>query len=258
VRLAIISDVHANVDALKAVLADIDARGDRQIVCLGDLVGYNAFPRETLALLRARRIASVHGNHDLMALNWLPIEGGPQAQAAIRWTREVLGKDDLDYLARLPASLRPRARTLCVHSTLGDTRVRLEEAADFHEAFGAMRKVDGGIRTCFTGHTHVAEAVVVQPWGEIVRHAGEGSMRFRPTSFLFINPGSVGHPRDNDWRAAYAAFDPDTRRVEFRRVTYHRERVLEENTRLGLYPPEPSWFLRGRTFASRFRPRDAR
>lgn len=257
-RLAIISDIHANVDALRAVLAHIDARGDRQIVCLGDLVGYNAFPRETLELMRARGIASVHGNHDLMALNWLPIEGGPQAQAAIRWTRAVLGADDLDYLANLPASLRPRARTLCVHSTLHNTRLRLEEPADFHEAFGAMRRVDGGIRTCFTGHTHIPEAVVVQPWGEIVRHTGERSMRFRPNSFLFINPGSVGHPRDDDWRASYAAFDPETRRVEFRRVTYHRERVLEENARLGLLPPEPSWFLRARRVASRFGQRGAR
>ena len=243
-RLAIISDVHANVDALRAVLADIDDRGERLIVCLGDVVGYNAFPRETLALMRARRIRGVHGDHDLMALGWLPLEGSPQAQAAMRWTRSVLDKDDLDYLAALPATFRPRARTLCVHATLDDTRIVVEEPGAFHEAFSQVRSVDGGIRTCFTGHTHVAEVVVVQPWGSVARHTGEGSMRFRPNSFLFINPGSVGQPLGPDWRAAYAAFDPETRRVEFRRVPYHRERVLEENARLGLLPPAPAWIPR--------------
>jgi predicted phosphodiesterase len=254
VRFAIISDIHANDDALRAVLADIDERGEREILCLGDLVGFNAFPRETLELLRERRIPSVYGDHDLMALGWLPLEGAPQAQAAMRWTRSTLRAGDLDYLSSLPASLRPRADMLCVHATLEDPRERLQEPLAFHRAADQMRRNDGGIRTCFTGHTHVAELVVVQPWGEIVRHAGEGSMRLRPNSWLFINPGAVGHANGDDWRAAYAAFDPRTRRVEFRRVAYRRDRVLEENARLGLLPLDPWWFTRGRSAVPRVPP----
>ena len=105
-RLAIISDIHANVDALRAVLADIRQHGADQVLCLGELVGYNSFPRETLALLQDHDVRSVHGNHDLMALARLPDDGcGSLGRKAIHWTRGVLTEEDWWYLAGLPAEL---------------------------------------------------------------------------------------------------------------------------------------------------------
>lgn len=258
-RLAVISDVHANVDALRAVLGDLELRGARQILCLGDLVGYNAFPRETITLVRDRGIPAVYGNHDLMALGWVPVEGGPQARAAIDWTREILTASERDYLAGLPGALRPQGAIIGVHSALDDPLVRIEQPAQFHQQYLALTEHDPHIRLCFTGHSHVPELVVVQPTGEVVRHPGDGAVKLRASAFAFVNPGSVGHPRGSDWRASYVLFDVETRRVEFRRVAYDRSRVLAENARHRLIPePEPSVLAGLRAAAARFFNLDAR
>src|SRR5687768_3983846 len=102
-RTAIIADVHGNYAALLAVVADVRRSAIPRTVCLGDLVGHNALPRETLALVRAEQIPSVVGNHDLMAVGQLePDDCEPGARAAILWTRAVLSADDVEYLRRLP------------------------------------------------------------------------------------------------------------------------------------------------------------
>src|SRR5438046_5505930 len=125
-RIAILSDIHANPDALAAVLADIARRDVAATVQLGDVVGYNTRPRETLALLRQRGIAGVRGNHDLMAIGKLPADQcGPVGLKAISWTRQVLTEADCDYLASLPAELRFAGGMLCVPSALGDPVVRV-------------------------------------------------------------------------------------------------------------------------------------
>ena len=150
--LAIISDVHANVHALEAVLADIRASGAERVLCLGDLVGYNSFPRETLALLREHDVKSVHGNHDLMVLERLPDDGcGSLARKAVRWTRKVLAEEDWWYLANLPAELRELDSTLCVHSAPGDPLVRLERADQFRSEAEALVESGEHVTLCFSG-----------------------------------------------------------------------------------------------------------
>jgi predicted phosphodiesterase len=237
--LAIISDIHANVDALRAVLADIRARGADRVLCLGDLVGYNGFPRETLALLRDHEVRSVHGNHDLMALARLPDDGcGSVGRKAIRWTRGVLTEEDLWYLAGLPAELHDddHDSLLCVHSAPGDALIRLERTEQFRiEAEGLMES-DASVRVCFTGHTHRQHTVVVMPDGD-VRRSGGVDAELPRDAVCFVNPGTVGQPRDRDERAAYALFDCDAWRVSFRRVSYDREPLLRQNRRVGLLPP---------------------
>lgn len=236
-RLAILSDIHANVHALGAVLSDIESSGTDRVLCLGDLVGYNAFPRETLALLRDHDVRSVHGNHDLMAVARLPDDDcSSLGRKAIRWTRRVLTDEDWWYLAGLPAELREQDSLLCVHSAAGDPLVRLEHADQFRSEAEALVESDARVSVCFTGHTHRQEIVTVMPDGE-VRRSGGVDTELPRDAICFVNPGTVGQPRDEDTRAAYALFDCDTWRVSFRRVPYDRAALLRQNRSVGLLAP---------------------
>lgn len=232
-RLAILSDVHANLAALTAVLADIDTRGADEILHLGDLVGYNTFPRETLALVRARGIRGVHGNHDLMACGRLSVDHcGRAARRAIEWTRAELSSAELAYLAALPGELRLPGGVICLHSSLGDPVGRVHGSEAFHEVSLELRRFDPTLEICCTGHTHRQRVVEVGSEG-VVRHIG-ATLPLAPGGFWFLNPGSVGQPRDADPRAAYAILDCAAREVSFHRVVYDHARVSRDNERRGL------------------------
>ena len=233
-RTAILADIHANSDALVAVLTDIRCRGIGNVVHLGDVVGYNTRPHETITLLCERSIPGVHGNHDLMAVGRLPPDQcGPMCRKAIAWTQKVLTHADLEYLASLPSELRLDKGIICLHSALGDPVVRLESREEFSEAARVLRNADPQLNLCFTGHTHVQRLVEVGPDGVVTRYAAV-QLRLEAGAFWFVNPGSVGHPRDGDDRAAYAEFDPGTRRISFHRVAYDRRRIARENARHGI------------------------
>ena len=252
-RLAIISDIHSNVDALRAVLADIRASDVQHVVCLGDLVGYHTFPRETLAVLRDSEIRSVHGNHDLMAVGRLPRDDcGPVARKAIRWTQTVLTEEDRHYLASLPSELYPQRSILCVHSAPGDPLVRLRTSGQFYGEYLRIGESDPEVRLCFTGHTHVARAMTITPRGDVLCPL-ERDITLDPAAFYFVNPGSVGCPRDGDYRAAYVILDCEAQRLSFRRVNYDPARVLREDRRHGIrveFGPFVRRSLRSRTLAA--------
>jgi len=235
-RFAIISDIHANVDALRAVLADITRTDVDQILCLGDLVGYNGFPRETIAMLRDARVRAIYGNHDLMALARLPDTGcSTLARKAIQWTRRVLTEDDWWYLASLPADLRIDD-LVCVHSAPGDPLVRLGHAEQFRSEAEALTEGGARVSVVFTGHSHRQQVVVVRRDGE-VQWTGGADVELPRDALCFVNPGTVGESRDADPRAAYAIFDAESRGVSFRRVPYDRTRLLRRNRELGLLAP---------------------
>jgi predicted phosphodiesterase len=235
-RVAIISDVHSNHEALKSVLADIQRRAIPHIVCLGDLVGYSCFPRETLALLRRSGIPSVCGNHDLMAIGRLePVECGPNARIATFWTRSVLSRDDKDYLQSLPSYRRLEPDVMCVHSGLGDPVMRLRRPENYLDQYTMLRQFDPNLRICFTGHTHTQVVVRIGPDAQIAAYRRrEFRLAEHPSSFYFVNPGSVGHPRGPDSRAGYAIYDSETGTVSFQRVAYDREAVVQANATHGL------------------------
>jgi predicted phosphodiesterase len=236
-QIAIISDVHANFPALRAVLTQLQRRAVREILCLGDLVGYSAMPRETLTLLGDLGVRSVHGNHDLMVAGRLTAEScGPIARKAVEWTRSVLNEDERQHLAALPGALRWHDQIVCVHSVLGDTVVRLTAPAQFTEEARALQAHHPPLRVCFTGHTHMQNVVEVTPSGEVVTHTGE-TVALDPDAFSFVNPGSVGDVFGRDPRAAYAVYDVETREVRFHRLDYDRSTVLRENVRHHLGQP---------------------
>jgi predicted phosphodiesterase len=233
VKLAVISDVHANLPAFEAVLADADAQGVERVVCLGDVVGYNAFPAEAIALLRRRGIASVQGNHDLMAVRDHRGERcGPRARHAIEWTRRVLAPAERDYLRALPDRLLLDEGVLLVHAGLEDPTLYLTTAEQFVAQRAAIGREHPSVGLCLTGHTHTAGTVSIGEHG--VESTGPEPRRLAADRFLFVNPGSVGGPRGEDYRASYAIVDGGAGEVRFRKVPYDAARVRAENTRQGL------------------------
>lgn len=233
--VAVISDVHANSLALEAVLDDARERGAEAVYCLGDVVGYNARPRETLRALRINGIPIVKGNHDMMASGELPIERcGPNARASQLWTRQVLDPAELWYLRGLPTELWVHEDTLLVHSRLGDPVSHLARDQDYMDEFERIRRRRPATRVCFTGHTHLARVIEISPRGEL-RRLAQAAPQLRPDCFYFINPGSVGHPRGGDFRASYALFDRRCGQVRLLRVRYDKSRMLQANRAVDLH-----------------------
>jgi diadenosine tetraphosphatase ApaH/serine/threonine PP2A family protein phosphatase len=222
VKRALISDIHGNYEALKAVLADIRAQGATEIYCLGDIVGYGPNPCECVDEVRMRCKVAICGNHDHAAL-WDPNGFNPVALRAIYWTREQLDSrgsrsainDRWDWLTNLPKS-RQEPKLLFVH---GSARDPLNEYV-FPEDIYKPDKLDLLFarveQYCFQGHTHLPGVFTTTK--EFVRPS-ECDYEFRlEQQKLIVNVGSVGQPRDDDPRACYVLLTDD--RIIFRRVSY--------------------------------------
>jgi diadenosine tetraphosphatase ApaH/serine/threonine PP2A family protein phosphatase len=213
-RLAVFSDIHSNLEALEAVLADARARECTEFVCLGDVVGYNANPHECVERVREMDCPIVKGNHDEQAsLVESSRDFNEMAEQAIEWTREQLTNDDKEWLRGLRLQRQVRDFTI-VHATL-DTPAQwgyvfnnLDAAASFTYQHTAV---------CFFGHTHVPMAFIRD---EGVQRIRIEQLRINPVKKYFINTGSVGQPRDGEWRAAYCIYHIDKNLVEQRRVKY--------------------------------------
>ena len=214
-RYLIISDIHSNLAAFEAVLADAGAF-DR-VWCLGDVVGYGPDPNECIEQLRDLPHICVAGNHDWATLGKLDIEDfNADAKKACLWTREQLSPSNLEYLESLPKSLVEEDFTL-VH---GSPRHPIWEYI-LNPSIAEANFEYFDTRFCFVGHTHVpviyrdnpnqaCDTLIPSPDAQLVL----GEER------LIINPGSVGQPRDGDPRASYAVLDSDELALEYRRIPY--------------------------------------
>jgi diadenosine tetraphosphatase ApaH/serine/threonine PP2A family protein phosphatase len=252
VPTAVISDVHANASALRAVLADIDARGVKRIICLGDTVGYGPDPLECVDLVRQRCAWSLMGNHDYGVL-YEPTNFNPAAEMAAFWTREMfdlepdearrterykflnqlkvrvaerIGPDGAEPVsnasgAEIPAD-GPRVPLLAVH---GSPRKPINEYIFPEDATNNADKMESVFdripHICIVGHTHVPGVFTDEPDFYPPGELGEHGYRFQEGEKAVINVGSVGQPRDGDPRASYAILHPD--RVEFVRLSYDIE-----------------------------------
>jgi diadenosine tetraphosphatase ApaH/serine/threonine PP2A family protein phosphatase len=213
-RYALLSDIHANLEALDAVLADARAQSCTDFVCLGDIVGYNANPGECVQRIRELECPVVKGNHDEQASVVMSTEGFNElAEEAIGWTREHLSADDKAWLADLCLT-RPVRDFTIVHATL-DTPGQWGYVFNDLDAIASFTYQHTAL--CFFGHTHWPTAFVRD---ENVRRLAVGQLVLAPGKKYFINPGSIGQPRDRDWRAAYAIYHTDRNLVEERRVKY--------------------------------------
>lgn len=229
---AILGDIHANIDALAAVLEDAAAQGVTDYACVGDVVGYNAAPAECLRIVRDELgCPVVRGNHDHYVANMEQInldDFTPAAAEVIRWTREQLSDDETEWLAHLPMQ-KPLAGFTLVHSTL-DMPNHWGYVFEDHQAMANFNYQNTTI--CFHGHTHVP--IIYLKDGSGVRH-------FEPCDFqpafgqkLFLNVGSVGQPRDGDPRASYVIYDKAERIIRYRRVAYDVAAAQARNRAAGL------------------------
>jgi predicted phosphodiesterase len=229
-RFAIFSDIHSNLEALEAMLADANESRCTHFVCLGDVVGYNANPHECVERVREMDCPIVKGNHDEQAsLSKSSRDFNELAEHAISWTRDHLTDEDKEWLRELCLQ-QPVGDFTIVHATL-DTPGQwsyvfntLDAAASFTYQHTAV---------CFFGHTHVPMAFVRD---EGIRRVKIEHLRIDPAKKYFINVGSVGQPRDGDWRAAYCIYDVDANDVEQRRVSYDVETAQEKIIKAGLPP----------------------
>src|ERR1700720_4679502 len=229
-RFAILSDIHSNLEAFEAVLADARARQCTQFVCLGDVVGYNANPHECAERVRAMDCPIVKGNHDEQAsLIESSRDFNELAEHAIEWTRDNLTEEDKEWLRGMRLQRQVRDFTI-VHATL-DTPAQWGYVFNNLDATASFTYQHTTV--CFFGHTHVPMAFVRD---EGIRRAKIEHLRIDPAKKYFINVGSVGQPRDGDWRAAYCIYDVDANDVEQRRVPYDVETAQEKIIKAGLPP----------------------
>jgi predicted phosphodiesterase len=213
-RYAIIADIHGNLEAFQTVLDDIKTQNVQQIVCLGDVVGYNANPKECLDIIRAMNVPIVKGNHDEYCSSEDQLEGfNPHAAEAVIWTRNQLTTDDRQWLRDLKYS-RMVANFTIVHATLdapqrwGYVFDKLAAAASFPYQ---------NTQLCFFGHTHVPVAFMRDT---AVRGGTYSKFKIDPAKKYFINVGAVGQPRDNNPKAGYVVYDTDAGTIELRRLDY--------------------------------------
>jgi predicted phosphodiesterase len=219
-RTLIFSDVHGNLEALNALLKFAQKRRIDRYVCLGDLVGYGASPNETIQKIRTLKpLSLIRGNHDKAVSGRDSIETfNPIAAAAIHWTRDMILKKNLEFLAHLPQGpLTVDGEFAICHGSPFDEDYYIFGEFDAAEAFDYLE-----IPLAFFGHTHFP-FVYTKRDGQVEGQFLEGStneIKLEKGLSYLINPGSVGQPRDRNSRAACAVYDRDLRQVKFFRLEY--------------------------------------
>ncbi len=254
-QFAIISDIHSNLEALQAVLDDIEQRGIDDVVCLGDIVGYGANPKECVDLVRERCRATLMGNHD-HALLFEPTNFNLPAEKACYWTRQVLETEPdpalrrsrWDFLGKLPVRVKDRD-VLFFHAS---PRRPMNEYIFPEDVFTNPQKVMANFdrldaRICFVGHTHQPGVFVDDPYFDPPNELPDSPFYEVEEERAIVNVGSVGQPRDRDKRASYVVVhrSPETmgdgtdsvvatalgcsvEQVEFVRVEYDVERTVQK------------------------------
>jgi predicted phosphodiesterase len=226
VRILLISDIHANLEAMEACLAA--APTFDLVVNLGDIVGYGASPNETAERSRGLGKTFVRGNHDRAATGLMDLDDfNPMAAAAAIWTRNELSSKNLDWLRALPkgpVSLEEVPQVQVVHGSPNDED---EYVVSLGDALAPL--ITLAVPLTFFGHTHLqggffangSSADGFRPEYRTVGQAESVSLQLKPETRYLINPGSVGQPRDGDWRAAFCLFDTEAQVIHFHRTPYN-------------------------------------
>ena len=229
-KFAIIADIHANLEAFQVVLDDTRKQKCTHYTCVGDVVGYNANPKECLDIVRKMGMPCVKGNHDEYCSSDDHLEGfNPAAAAAVSWTRKQLSADDRQWLRELKY-VRPVTSFTVVHATLdgpqrwGYVFDKLAAAASFPYQ---------NTPVCFFGHTHVPVAFIRD---SVVRGGTYSKFKVEPGKKYFVNVGAVGQPRDGNPKAAYVIYDTDENTIEIRRLDYDIAAAQKKILAAGLPP----------------------
>ncbi|HXH02169.1 MAG TPA: metallophosphoesterase family protein [Candidatus Competibacteraceae bacterium] len=219
-RIAVLGDIHSNLEALQAVLADLQRQGVERVLHVGDVVGYCCDFAACIELLTAHGIAGVHGNHDLMALGLLePTRCIPSARQAIHWTRPRLSASERAFLAALPAELAPGEGLLLFHGAPGDVEEYIRDAVGAERTFRRLQQRPELWIACH-GHTHKQRVFEWRDGAVRLLHAATGRVALSRDARYLVCPGSVGVSRDDDARCAYLILDTGAACLELRRIPY--------------------------------------
>jgi predicted phosphodiesterase len=238
-RFAIISDIHANREALEAVFSEIDSLVVDAVYCLGDLVGYNADPDFCVRAVQSRANAIVRGNHDkavagTLSLDWF----NSAAREAALWTQGAVSSETMQALRSLPEGPRePQKGTLLCHGTPHDEDAYLIDRQSIEMSFRCLDSDWPAINFCFHGHTH-SPLVVERKRGEdrVRVHAWKEVTELDGHSVYLINPGSVGQPRDGIALASFGILDSGRMLYMNRRAAYRVAETRRKIVQAGLPP----------------------
>lgn len=241
-RFAIIADIHANYEALQSVLEAIEVEGIDDIFCCGDVIGYGADANKTVEeIRRVAKDGTILGNHDAAVLksdNGFIDFFNPLAKQAVQYHKEVLTEENVLWLGNLPESLHFEQFYFC-HASPGDVHNYLATENDFHRAFGSSAVQGSWIS--FFGHTHMPACINCDGLGIISfeeiasgRDTGDYEIPLFDDLRYFINPGSVGQPRDENPKASFAIFDMERKTIAFRRVSYDIDLAMAKIIAAGL------------------------
>jgi predicted phosphodiesterase len=239
-KYAILSDIHANLEALKSVIEDAHSRGVKHFLCLGDVVGYNANPAECVELIRNLGCPVIMGNHDAYAVApEIPPEVNGRARESMEWTRDQISTEQHTWLSKLPMMQRVGPFEL-VHASMHEPEA-WNYVTDAFEAILSFNIQETSL--CFYGHTHRPMYFTTKErktFKDFERIDLEEGYKY------FVNVGSVGQPRGDDKRAQYAIYDTEAKTVDLCRVNYDinfacqkiREAGLPEHNALRLEKSE--------------------
>lgn len=231
-RIAVISDIHGNLEAFLEVLADIDQSGVDEIICLGDIIGYGPNPEEVVQKVRALQIPTIMGNHEMVvsdkkALKWF----NPVARTSLKKTIQFLSEESIQYVRELPSSIVSHGCRF-VHGFPPDSvRTYIFQISEeaLLDTFKEMKE-----KICFIGHTHMLKLIRFDGDSVIEKPLKKGVTKIDADQRYIINIGSVGQPRDGDNKAKYVIWDTDKNRLELKTIPYDAESVAERIIAKGL------------------------
>ena len=240
-RYLILSDIHANLEALRGVSRHVRRKRHERVLFLGDAVGYGASPNQIVAWLRSLggQVTSVRGNHDRVCAG---LDDGQYfnryAQHSVAWTYEHLEERNLEFLRRLPEGpVSVTDEVAVAHGSPADEDAYIFSGFDAQAAFAATPHP-----VVFFGHTHIPSLFALEGKGQSQRirvrmlSGRRVTLDLDPDTRYLINPGSVGQPRDRDARAAYAIYDDQRRRLYLYRVPYRTDMARQRILQAGLPP----------------------
>jgi predicted phosphodiesterase len=218
----VLGDIHGNCEALAAALAALDEHGVEQVLCVGDIIGYNADPDACVELLRAHEALCIAGNHDLIGTGRLGFERcSNKAMHSLKQTRRSLSPGTAQFLRALPPHRLIEDRFLLTHGGVRDVQQYMTRAKHFLENVEYLRSDFPGVRICFFGHTHEQRVAEIEA-DDVHELAVAGRVvQLDPWREYFVNPGSVDASRKHAHKLAeYAIFDSSALTLELQRVPY--------------------------------------
>jgi diadenosine tetraphosphatase ApaH/serine/threonine PP2A family protein phosphatase len=230
-RYAILGDIHGNLEALEAALKGLRSAGIDRYLQVGDVVGYGADPGPCIQAMRDIHATVVAGNHDWAVIGKLDTSYfNPYAREAVEWTRSILSEDDRQFLERLSLVERVDDEIELVHATLDQPELfdYIQTYYDAHQSFEAMQGM-----VCFIGHSHVPVSFLRT---HVIVHTDAENLSLAEVSKALINVGSVGQPRDDNPKTAYAIYDTTTREYTLMRVAYDAKHTADKIRKAGLPP----------------------